>query len=125
MIDRLKANDFKAPKSIPDAWRREARLLLDDDHRTEEQVHRAIDWATRDTFWKGNIRSVPKLRAQYDTLRSHAERERAVQARASPAERPSTTDARVNTAVTTGAAMKARREAQALQQQQGPKEIGR
>lgn len=122
MIDRLKANEFKAPRSISDEWRKEARLLIDADGRTEEQVHRAIDWATSHSFWKSNVKSIPKLRAQYDTLRAQAEHEQITAARRAartdPATRPSTTDTRVNGAFAAGAAAEATLKARALQQQQ-------
>lgn len=52
-----------------------ARLLLDRDERTPEQVRAAIDFATTDEFWRTNIRSMSKLREQYDQLRLKAQRQ--------------------------------------------------
>jgi hypothetical protein len=85
LADRIEANGSKRP-TVTDTWRREARLLLDSDGRTVEQVTKAIDWCQSDSFWRANVRSMPKLRKQYDTLRlkAIAEREAAAQAARQP-----------------------------------------
>jgi hypothetical protein len=73
---RIAENGAKLPvrnKSNMDA----ARLLLDKDGRTLEQVHAAIEWATNDGFWRANILSMSKLRENYDQLRLQAQRSRA------------------------------------------------
>jgi hypothetical protein len=75
LAERMIGNGCKPP-AITEAWRREARLLLDADKRTEEQVHRAIDWCQGNSFWRGKVMSVAKLRAKYDQLRLDAEAER-------------------------------------------------
>jgi hypothetical protein len=49
--------------------------MLDKDSRTEQQVAKAIDWCQKDTFWRVNILSMPKLREKYDQLRLAAQRE--------------------------------------------------
>jgi len=81
LADRLVENGCKQP-TITKTWRDAARLLLDKDGRTEDQVRRAIDWCQNDSFWKSNVMSMPKLREKYDTLRLRAEEER--NTRASP-----------------------------------------
>lgn len=53
-----------------------ARLLIDKDGHTIDDVKRAIDWATTDEFWRSNILSMSKLREKYDTLRMAATRQR-------------------------------------------------
>lgn len=58
--------------NITEEWRRSARLLLDNDGRTVEQVRKAIDWCQQDTFWHSNILSMPTLRKQYEQLRAKA-----------------------------------------------------
>ncbi|MFF1686052.1 hypothetical protein [Streptomyces sp. NPDC058254] len=73
LADRIEGNGSKRP-AITKAWRDAARLLLDKDERTEEQVHTAIDWCQDSEFWRGNILSLPKLRAKYDQLRLQAQR---------------------------------------------------
>jgi hypothetical protein len=52
------------------------RLLIDNDHRTVEQIHTAIDWSQDDEFWRGVILSAGKLRDKYDQLRLAAQRKR-------------------------------------------------
>src|SRR5699024_6051912 len=67
----IEANGAKIPtrsKKNLDA----ARLLLDRDKRTPEQVKAAIDFATSDEFWRTNILSMSKLREKYDTLQMRA-----------------------------------------------------
>lgn len=83
LADRIEGNGSKRP-NITGKWRDAARLLLDKDGRTVEQVIRAIDWCQTDDFWRSNILSMPKLREKYDQLRLAAQRG----ARASP--QPST-----------------------------------
>ena len=57
-------------------WRDAARLMLDVDKRTEEQIHYLIDWTQRHHFWHLNIRSTAKLREQFDRLRDEVLAER-------------------------------------------------
>lgn len=73
LADRIEANGSLRP-TITKRWRTEARLLLDKDGRAMEQVLKAIDWCQSDPFWRANIRSMPKLREKYDTLRLQAMR---------------------------------------------------
>lgn len=78
LADHIEARGSKRP-AITTRWRKEARLLIDNDKRSEEQVHAAMRWlftsSHRDAlFWRTNIRSMPKLRAEYDRLRELAER---------------------------------------------------
>ncbi len=91
LADRVQANGSKRP-AVTDAWRREARLLIDRDGRTVDQVLKAIDWCQADAFWRANVRSMPKLRKQYDQLRLKAlaeqEQARKAAARANPESQP-------------------------------------
>ena len=73
--DRIVANGSKPP-TIGKTWRRAARLLIDKDHRTVEQIIAAIDWCQDDEFWRANILSMPTLREKYDKLRLAAQREK-------------------------------------------------
>lgn len=62
------------PNPDQKSWYREARLLLTKDGPkgsgwTPKQVEVIMRWALEDPFWKTNIRSMPKLRQQFDTLR--------------------------------------------------------
>lgn len=73
LADKIEANGSKRPV-VNAKWRDAARLLIDKDGRTEEQVRAAIDWCQQDEFWRANILSMPKLREKYDQLRMHAMR---------------------------------------------------
>lgn len=69
--DRCRANGFKIAtrtKKNTDA----ARLLLDRDGYTLDQVLWLITWATNDEFWRSNIRSASKLREKFDVLKDRA-----------------------------------------------------
>lgn len=86
----IAANGARVPrrtKTNQDA----ARLLIDKDGRTIEQIKTAIDYATSDEFWRANILSMSKLREKYDTLRLSAQRSRTQ----ATAPRRETTDDRV------------------------------
>lgn len=74
LADRIAGNGSKRP-TITKGWRDAARLMLDRDDRTAEQVHAAIDWSQDDDFWRSNILSMPKLREKYDQLRLQAQRQ--------------------------------------------------
>ena len=58
------------------AWRTQARLMIDRDGRTVDEVTRIIDWVEADDFWRANILSLPKLRQKFDTLRLQSQRPR-------------------------------------------------
>lgn len=73
LADAIEANGSRRP-TIAKGWRTAARLMLDRDGRTVEQIKRAIDWCQRDDFWRGNVMSMPKLRQKYDQLRLQAAR---------------------------------------------------
>ncbi len=74
LADLVEANGSKRP-TVTATWRREARLLLDEKRTpptTVDKVIALINWCQADAFWKGNIRGMPKFRAQYDALRLKA-----------------------------------------------------
>lgn len=73
LADHIQANGSKRP-TITQEWRDAARLMIDKDGRTEDQIRAAIDWSQADEFWRANILSMPKLRKQYDQLRLQASR---------------------------------------------------
>lgn len=77
LAERIEAEGvFKRP-TINQEWRDEARRLIDLDKRTEQQIITCIDWATRNRFWRKNIRSMATLREKYGRLQADAEDERA------------------------------------------------
>lgn len=71
LADRIEGNGAKRP-TVGKRWRDAARLMIDRDGRTEDQISRAIDWCQDDDFWHSNILSMPKLREQYDRLQLKA-----------------------------------------------------
>lgn len=73
LADRIEGNGSKRP-SITEKWRDAARLMIDRDDRTAQQIHTAIDWCQDDEFWRINIESMPTLRRQYDKVRLAAQR---------------------------------------------------
>jgi hypothetical protein len=73
LVDVMVADGCRRP-TISKRWRTEARLMIDKDGRDPDRIIRAIDWAWKDEFWRGKIESVPKLRVQYDKLRTAAQR---------------------------------------------------
>jgi len=96
LADRIVSNGSSRPR-ISKKWRDAARLMQTADALTEDQIHRAIDWCQDNEFWRSIIRSVPKLRDKFETLRMQAARPSARSAVAAP--RPSTTDQRVSAAM--------------------------
>ncbi|MGW1405051.1 hypothetical protein [Streptomyces sp. NPDC002403] len=114
LADRIEGNGSKRP-TITKTWRTAARLLLDKDGRTEDQVHGCIDWCQNSDFWRGNVLSMPKLREKYDTLRLQATRPAAgsnVVPIGAATTRPSTTDQRVAEGMTLAARLRAQEAAQ-------------
>ena len=75
LADAVVANGSKRP-TITKSWRTSARLLIDKDGRSVEQILTAIDWCQNNEFWKANVLSMPKLREKYDQLRLAAQREK-------------------------------------------------
>lgn len=75
LADLVEANGSKRPK-ISDKWRTDARLLLDRDGRTVDQVQAAIRWSQNDEFWMRNILSMGNLRKHYDRMRLAASAKR-------------------------------------------------
>lgn len=73
LADRVEENGSKRPK-ISKGWRTAARLMIDRDERTVDQIMRAIDWCQADEFWRARVMSMPKLRERYDQLRLDAKR---------------------------------------------------
>ena len=56
-----------------------ARLMIDRDGYTADQIERAIRWCQDHEFWRSVILSMSNLRENYEKLRAQAARERAQQ----------------------------------------------
>ncbi len=67
LADEIARNTGRRPK-VGKRWLDAARLLLDRDKRTAEQVAYLIRWSQANEFWRANILSMPKLREKWDTL---------------------------------------------------------
>jgi hypothetical protein len=67
MADSIQARGVKRP-FISKAWKTAARLMLDKDGYTLDQILWMIDWTEKDSFWASNILSVTKLRDKMDQL---------------------------------------------------------
>jgi hypothetical protein len=66
---RIQENGNRAPKAVTDAWRTQARLLLDSDGGpTLQQALAVVDWCQDDEFWRPNILSMPTFRTKYAQL---------------------------------------------------------
>lgn len=89
LADQIESNGSKRP-SVTKEWRDAARLLIDRDGRTEDQIHAAIDWCQHDEFWLRNVMSMPALRKQYDRLRLQADEQRRARNGTSPGASKST-----------------------------------
>lgn len=78
LADRIAENDEDRKRpTVTKKWRDAARLLIDKDGRSEENIAKAIDWCQDSEFWRGNILSMPTLREKYPTLQAQAKRDQA------------------------------------------------
>lgn len=73
--ESLEARGIKTKKP-PQSWLKDARLMIDVDKHSVEQIKTCITWTTNNAFWRGNILTIPKLREKYEQLRLAAEAER-------------------------------------------------
>lgn len=85
LADLIEANGVKRPR-VTKRWRDAARLLLDRDGYTVEQVQWMARWATSHEFWRANVLSMPTLREKFDQLKLQAMAGRSKSDRRSPAE---------------------------------------
>lgn len=85
LVDRLVANGVSPRPTVGVKWLDAARLMLDNDGRTEAQAHAAIDWCQDDEFWRSVVLSMPTLRKKYQQLRLQATRAKNQNGSAPPA----------------------------------------
>lgn len=69
LADLVRKNGHKVGV-VGKTWWRSCERLMRVDEYTADQVAVIIRWATADEFWASNIRSMPKLREQFSTLRA-------------------------------------------------------
>lgn len=75
LADRVEGNGSKRPP-ITKGWRDAARLMIDRDGHSEDEIHGAIEWCQNSDFWHSNVLSLPKLREKYDQMRLQANRQK-------------------------------------------------
>ena len=68
LLSRIRDNIPNLKQPNLDSWANEIRLMVDRDHREENDIHVVIDWCQHDSFWKANILSAKKLREKFDQL---------------------------------------------------------
>ena len=68
-------NGCRRPTITPQ-WRTQARLMFDKDKRPFNEALSILTWSLNDEFWRGNVKSIPKFREQYDQLRLKSEGKR-------------------------------------------------
>lgn len=71
LAEAIEANGLPKPE-YGKTWLTAARLLIDKDKYTVQQIEWMIDWATNDEFWRSNILSMPKLRQKFPQLKLKA-----------------------------------------------------
>ena len=49
-------------------WADNVRLMIQRDHRSQQEIKTMIDWCQSNQFWKTNILSTSKLRKQFDAM---------------------------------------------------------
>jgi hypothetical protein len=72
LADLIEGNGSKRP-NIGKGWIDSARLMIDTDKRPLAEIVSLMTWAQGNTFWRGNILSMPKMREKYDTIRLQRE----------------------------------------------------
>lgn len=78
LAEAIESTGSKKP-AVTQKWRTEARLMLDRDGRTVEEVDGCIRWLFSSThpdaiWWRaGRVASMPKLRDKFDALRLQAQ----------------------------------------------------
>lgn len=77
LADLIEGNGSKRPSDAQvNGWRREVRLMVDQDGRSLTDIEAAIRWSTQHPFWRSNVLSMRKLREQFDQLRLQAQRDK-------------------------------------------------
>jgi hypothetical protein len=77
LADLIESNGSKRPTDAQvNGWRKDVRLMVEQDGRTLEQIEAAAKWAQSHGFWRANVMSMGKLRERFDQLRLQAQRDR-------------------------------------------------
>lgn len=75
LYKRVKENIPRTREPNFDNWANDIRLMVEQDGLSELEIRNAINWSQSNKFWKTNVRSTGKLRAQYEELYAQATRD--------------------------------------------------
>src|SRR5699024_7231329 len=75
LADWVIRNGHRKP-TVGKTWLQAIDRLIRIDEYTPDQIRQVIDWSQQDEFWQGNIMSAPKLRKQFDQLKTRMFQER-------------------------------------------------
>lgn len=74
LADLVAANDPNGKRPVvTKAWAVEEDRMYRLDNRKPEEAERLLRWTLADSFWKANVRSMPKFREQYGQLYNNAQ----------------------------------------------------
>lgn len=69
LADLVAANDPDGKRpTVTQRWATEEDRMLRLDNRKPEEARRLIEWTQADSFWRGNVLSMPRFREQYGRL---------------------------------------------------------
>lgn len=68
LLAELMVENQCKPPTISNTWLDAERRLVNIDHRDPAEAEKVLRWCQKDQFWRANILSLPKFRAQYDKL---------------------------------------------------------
>jgi len=69
LADLIAKNDPNGVRpTVGKGWLEAERLMLERDERDQDVAERLIRWSQGDSFWKSNIRSLPKFREKFGQL---------------------------------------------------------
>ena len=77
LAEHLNHRGVRRPASLSQ-WHRQAKQILDDDHRPLNEALAVLRYSQTDPFWSKNILTMAKLREKYDQLRLAGEIEPAI-----------------------------------------------
>jgi len=77
LADRVADNDPNGTRPrVTRRWADQERLMIERDNRKPDEAKRLIEWTVKDSFWAGNVLSMPKFREKYTTLYHAATRDK-------------------------------------------------
>jgi hypothetical protein len=68
LFDLIKARDEDRKEPDFQVEAQDIHRLIEDDHRSPEEIEKTIQWCQQDKFWRTRITSAAKLREHYDNI---------------------------------------------------------